>query len=80
MAVDSWCREWRFAVTSNFSIELVVMSDFNAVPFASLTPNQAADMIRVAAQRPSDRSAASKSTVYLLTVSQGMAPEPQPQC
>lgn len=53
-------RKFAFAFVAHISIELVVLNDFNAVPFSTLTSNQAADMIRVAAQRPMDRSAASE--------------------
>lgn len=31
------------------------MNDFNAVPFSQLSSNQAADMIKVAAQKPQER-------------------------
>ncbi|BEJ14915.1 hypothetical protein CspHIS471_0406820 [Cutaneotrichosporon sp. HIS471] len=42
-------------------IELVHLAEFNAVPFAQLTGDQAAEMIKIAAQKPSDRSAAIKT-------------------
>ncbi|BEI84075.1 hypothetical protein CcaverHIS002_0406790 [Cutaneotrichosporon cavernicola] len=42
-------------------IELVHLAEFNAVPFAQLTGDQAAEMIKIAAQRPPDRSAAIKT-------------------
>lgn len=36
------------------------MSDFNTINFSDLTSNQAADMIRVAAQKPIHRLEASE--------------------
>lgn len=50
-------------LAADSSLELVHMSDFNPVPFSSLTSNQAADMIRVAAQRPPDRAKASECLI-----------------
>lgn len=50
------------------SLELVVLCDFNKWPFSALTGDQAADMIRVAAQKPLDRSAASKSCLFSVLV------------
>lgn len=41
-------------------MELVHMSDFNTINFSDLTPDQAADMIRVAAQKPMARLEASE--------------------
>ncbi len=38
------------------SIELAVLAEFNPVPFACLNSDQAAEMIKVAAQKPKDRA------------------------
>jgi eukaryotic translation initiation factor 2C len=38
------------------SIELAVLAEFNPVPFACLNSDQAAEMIKIAAQRPEDRA------------------------
>lgn len=42
-------------------LELVQLAEFNAVPFSQLTGDQAAEMIKIAAQRPPDRAASIKS-------------------
>lgn len=42
------------------------MSDFNTINFSDLTPDQAADMIRVAAQRPQQRIEAIKRWLSVL--------------
>lgn len=54
-------------------MELVHMSDFNTINFSDLTSDQAADMIRVAAQKPSARLEASKSSWATLIVGQRVA-------
>lgn len=56
MALETIFRKSRPADSAHDSLELVKIMPFNSIPFRSLSSDQTADMIKVAAKRPQDRA------------------------